>query len=152
MQPDSNLIERIKKSQPELSKAYQHDAHIIINNTFLASSMTIDELVKESDVSVATVNRFVHHCGYSGYPYFRLAMRELFNKLFEPAEKLSRVSHHLDTSMQTISDSLDNSIAQLIKTKAQLSEKYLEQAINPTISVLQVCLSALCMLLFWSAA
>ena len=83
----SFLIQKIKDSLPEYSTAFRQLGNFILENTFAASTMGIEEISQKAEVSVATVNRFARQCGYTGYPQFRADLRSLFDKIKKKKKK-----------------------------------------------------------------
>ena len=126
-----NLILLIKEALPSYSRAFRQLAEYILAQTFAVSSMNIEELAQEAQVSVATVNRSAHECGYEGYPQFKAALRELFDRIFEPIEKAKALQ---GSAQDVIAQSLDNATENLARTKAMLDQNTLNNAVNMIMS------------------
>lgn len=125
--PPENLVSQIKEALPTYTRAFKQLGSCILAHTFAVSSMNIEELAQAADVSVATVNRFVHDCGYEGYPQFRAALRSLFDHIFEPIEK-ARAPQEGDQDI--ISRSFGNTIENLQRTWAMLDQNALNHAVD----------------------
>lgn len=127
MKPMSmNLIKHITAALPTYSRAFKQLAEFILHKPFAVSSMSIEELATAADVSVATVNRFAHDCGCNGYPVFRAELRAVFEKVFEPSEKLrsgTLQNYEEDEVLQASLDGLFNNITQSKHWLAQQSIK-----------------------------
>lgn len=135
MEPvNTNLIKHITEALPTYSRAFTQLAEFILSKPFAVSSMSIEELAKAADVSVATVNRFAHECGFNGYPLFRAELRAVFEKVFEPAEKLrmgALQNHAEDEVVQASFDALASNIAQSKQWLAQKSvQPIIEHLLN----------------------
>lgn len=122
-----NLIVQIKEAMPSYTRAFKQLAAYILQQTFTVSSMNIEELAHAAQVSIATVNRFAHECGYEGYPQFKAALRELFDHIFEPIKKAKAPQKK---APNIISLSINNTIDNLERTKAMLNDSTLNKAIN----------------------
>lgn len=126
----TNLIKHITEAMPTYSRAFTQLAEFILSKPFAASSMSIEELATAADVSVATVNRFAHDCGFHGYPLFRAELRAVFEKVFEPAEKLRNGSLQHCEEDEVMLASLDSLTANLEQTKHWL----VQQSIKPIVA------------------
>ena len=132
MTPSScDLILQIREALPSYTRAFKQLGSYILAQTFAASSMSIEELAQEANVSVATVNRFAHECGFDGYAQFRAALRGLFDRIFEPVEKAQASQIE---SRDVISQSLDNAIESIQRTKEMLNEATLNHAVDLILS------------------
>ena len=132
----NHLIQRIKDAQPDYSRAFKRLAGFILEQTFAVSTMGIEELAQGAGVSVATVNRFAHECGYSGYPQFRADLRSLFDKIFEPVEKIRSDSLRHVKENEIILRSLETSAQNIQKTLNILQESStsVEEAVDYILS------------------
>ena len=131
-----NLIQRIKKAQTTYSRAFKQLAKLILDQTFVASTMSIEELAQAAGVSVATVNRFAHECGYVGYPQFRTELRGLFDKIFEPVEKVRSDTLRQSKEEDIIQNSLAVSAQNIQKAQhiLQQSRISVEKAVTSILS------------------
>ncbi|MBP6115412.1 MAG: MurR/RpiR family transcriptional regulator [Neisseriaceae bacterium] len=126
----TNLIKQITEAMPTYSRAFKQLAEFILSKTFAASTMSIDELAKAADVSVATVNRFAHECGYHGYPLFRTELRAVFEKVFEPAEKLrSGVLKNVEED-EVMLASLDGLALNITQTRHWLAQQSIKNVVE----------------------
>ena len=129
--PSENLFSHIRGALPTYSRAFKQLASYILAQAFAASSMSIEELAQAAGVSVATVNRFAHACGYDGYPQFKAALRNLFDRIFEPIEKARTPQKN---GQDVISQSFSNAIQNLQHTQATLDENALYRAADMILS------------------
>ena len=73
-QATSSIKDRIARAMPDLTPSHRTMADYVLAHSFRAATMTIDELAEAASVSTATVNRFAHKLGFSGFPAFRAAI------------------------------------------------------------------------------
>lgn len=129
--PPENLFSQIKEALPAYPRAFKQLGGYILAQGFAASSMSIEELAQAAQVSVATVNRFAHECGFEGYVQFKAALRSIFDHIFEPIEK-ARTPRGGEKNIAL--QSLDNSITNLQCTQKMLDCAALDHAIKLILS------------------
>ena len=77
-----DVIERISKMRPQMSKGQKRIADFIVTNYDSAAYMTACALGEAVMVSESTVVRFAMALGYEGYPELQKSLQELIrNKL-----------------------------------------------------------------------
>lgn len=128
--PQTNLLKHISDSLPSYSRAFKQLASLVLSKTFAVSSMSIEEFANEAQVSVATVNRFAHECGFNGYPLFRMALRSIFEKIFEPEEKLRSGLLQQFEEAEVVNASFSSLLVNLENSQKNLSPQVLKKAID----------------------
>ncbi len=131
---NSSLIQNIKNALPEFSTAFRQLANFILENTFAASSMGIEEISQKAEVSVATVNRFARQCGYAGYPQFRADLRSLFDKIFEPVEKIRSDNLRQADEQEIIQLSLEATARNIQEAQNTLPQNAITEALELILS------------------
>ncbi len=120
MQPEvQDLIDRINKQKPKMSKGQKAISEYIINNYEKAAFMTAAKLGQTVNVSESTVSRYAVQLGYDGYPELQKAFQGLIKS------KL--------TTLQRMELSADQSGSEILKNvmKADISNiKYTLENIN----------------------
>ncbi|WP_434779565.1 MurR/RpiR family transcriptional regulator [Neisseria sp. Ec49-e6-T10] len=134
----NNLIKHITDSLPGYSRAFKQLAEFILNKTFAVSTMSIEELAIASDVSVATVNRFAHECGFDGYPLFRAELRSVFEKIFEPAEKIRSGMLRKFGDEEVLESSFNSLLNNIQNSKKLVNPQSLKDAIDLILSAKNV--------------
>ncbi len=72
----SNLMARIARSMPDMSKGQRAIASFILGNYDRAAYMTAARIGEEANVSESTVVRFAMELGFEGYPHFQKVLQE----------------------------------------------------------------------------
>lgn len=126
-----HLITHINDSMESYSRAFKQLASYILSETFAASSMSIEELASASNVSIATVNRFAKECSFAGYPQFKMALRQLYNQVFDPIEKATLACNNPNHEVRT---SLNNVIENLQVTDSMLNDHVLDKVVDLILS------------------
>ncbi len=73
----SDLLKKIEKRYPDLSKGHKSIARYILDHYEKAAYMTAAKLGSITGVSESTVVRFAGEIGFEGYPEFERALQEL---------------------------------------------------------------------------
>ena len=72
--PTRDVLVRMRSALPQLQPAEHRVAEVVLKDPAAAAQLSITELASRADTSVATVARFSHSVGFSGYPQLRLAL------------------------------------------------------------------------------
>ncbi|MEW9123108.1 MAG: MurR/RpiR family transcriptional regulator [Thermotaleaceae bacterium] len=83
-----DLIKRIQKTYPKLSKGQKLIAEYITNNYDKAAFMTASKLGNKVGVSESTVVRFANTLGYDGYPKLQRELQELIKTKLTTVQRL----------------------------------------------------------------
>ncbi len=97
-----DLIDKINKSRPKMSKGQRAISDYIISNYDKAAFMTAAKLGKTVGVSESTVSRYAMQLGYEGYPELQQAFQRLIKN------KLTTLQRMELSSQQSSSDILKN--------------------------------------------
>ena len=127
---DLPLTERIVRAMPELTPAQQRMAAFVLDNTFRAATMRIDEFADAVGVSLATVNRFARALGFDGYPQCRAAMVRGYEATLAPIESLRTSKAQASASADVMAASLAQAIENLDWTRRALDAGTCERAIE----------------------
>lgn len=129
-----DVLVQIKNKLSMFTKSELNLAHYTLKNSFKVSSMGIEQLAIEANVSVATINRFSKKCGYSGYSDFKKSLQANFAKVFEPVKKAQNIKKLSSQSKDLIAKSFKNSINNLEKTLEQISLETLDHLVDKLLS------------------
>ncbi|MGL6173298.1 MAG: MurR/RpiR family transcriptional regulator [Cellulosilyticaceae bacterium] len=94
----NDLIHRIKKSMPKLSKGQKLIANYILEHYEKAVFLTAAKLGTIVGVSESTVVRFANELGYDGYPKFQEALEELVKSKLTAMQRLEVTTDRIDTN------------------------------------------------------
>lgn len=93
----NDLIHRIRKSMPKLSKGQKLIANYILEHYEKAVFLTAAKLGTIVGVSESTVVRFANELGYDGYPKFQEALEELVKSKLTAMQRLEVTTGRIDT-------------------------------------------------------
>ena len=117
----------LRSSYNGLTKSEQKLADFILKNPSDVMHMTMSELADATSSADATVFRFCHKLGFSGFQGMKQA---LAGDLFSPAESLSQEVNADDTPRDITRKVFQDMIDALQETQKMLDYKALEQAID----------------------
>lgn len=129
-----DALTQVKANLDLFTKSELNLANYTLKNPFKVSSMSIQQLAEEANVSIATINRFAKRCGFSGYSTFKKNLQKKYAKVFEPIQKAQnakKLPHDLD---KLIDYSFQNSIHNLEQTLKQLSFEVLNHLVNELLN------------------
>ncbi len=139
MSSTDNILLRIESLMPNMQRAEQKIAAFILAHADEAKYMSVNEVSLLSQVSEASVIRFVKKLGFKGFSHFKLSLatlqaqdrREPKNE--QPGDSAGALSRY-------IRDSLINSIQD---TYSMLGRKSLESAANAIIGAKRIFCAAI---------
>ncbi|MGL4362680.1 MAG: MurR/RpiR family transcriptional regulator [Cellulosilyticaceae bacterium] len=94
---NNDLMQRIKKSMPKLSKGQKLIGNYILEHYEKAVYLTAAKLGTIVGVSESTVVRFANEIGYDGYPKFQEALEELVKSKLTALQRLEVTTDRIDT-------------------------------------------------------
>ena len=119
MTQSENLLARINRQYPKLSKGQKHLANYIIEHYDKAVFLTAAKLGQEVGVSESTTVRFATQLGYDGFPQFHRALEELVRNGLNSIQRMEftygRVpqSEILDTVLQSDVEKIKMTLEQM---------------------------------------
>lgn len=128
----NDLIHRIKKNMPKLSKGQKLIANYIINHYEKAVFLTAAKLGTIVGVSESTVVRFANELGYDGYPRFQDALEELVKSKLTAMQRLEVTTDRIDTG-HILKSVLQMDEEKIHNTREQIDEEAFNQAIDKII-------------------
>ena len=135
---DLPLTERIVRAMPDLTPAQQRMAAFVLENTFRAATMRIDEFADAVGVSLATVNRFARALGFDGYPQCRAAMVRGFEATLAPIESLRTSKAQASASADVMAASLAQAAENLEWTRRTLDAGTCERAVDAILQARRI--------------
>ena len=125
---NENLLLKIEASLENLRPSEQKVANYVLDNYNEVKFQTVSELASHSNVSEASVMRFIKSLGFKGFQYFKLDLASSTQKRNSPAEvkKITR-----DDSISEIFNKIkNNSFNSINDTETLLKEEEIEKAIK----------------------
>lgn len=129
---NNDLIQRIKKSMPKLSKGQKLIANYILEHYEKAVFLTAARLGTIVGVSESTVVRFANELGYDGYPKFQEALEELVKSKLTAMQRIEVTTGRIDTE-HVLKSVLQTDLEKIAYTVEQIDEEVFEQAIDKII-------------------
>lgn len=125
----NDLIHRIRKNMPKLSKGQKLIANYIINHYEKAVYLTAAKLGSIVGVSESTVVRFANELGYDGYPKFQNALEELVKSKLTAMQRLEVTTDRMDTG-HVLKSVLQMDEEKIRSTREQIDEGTFNEAIE----------------------
>lgn len=129
-----DVLTQVKVNLDLFTKSELNLANYTLKNPFKVSSMGIQQLAEEANVSIATINRFAKRCGFSGYSTFKKSLQKKYAKVFEPIQKAQNAKNLPNDLDKLIGYSFQNSIHNLEETLKQLSFEVLNHLVNELLT------------------
>lgn len=127
---NSRIAEDIARIYPELSQALRVFGDFVLRAPIQAGTLSINETVKVTGVSVATANRFARKLGFSGYAEFRAELTRAMIPAQAPVNRLRRKLSEGSDTTTVMQASLAEDIANLQGTVVNLDPERCEAAVE----------------------
>lgn len=128
----SDLIHRIRKNMPKLSKGQKLIANYILEHYEKAVFLTAAKLGAIVGVSESTVVRFANELGYDGYPKFQDALEELVKSKLTAMQRLEVTTDRIDTN-HVLKSVLQMDEEKIRYTREQIDEEAFNKAVDKII-------------------
>ena len=128
----NDLIHRIRKSMPKLSKGQKLIANYILEHYEKAVFLTAAKLGSIVGVSESTVVRFANELGYDGYPKFQDALEELVKSKLTAMQRLEVTTDRINTS-EVLKSVLQMDEDKIRYTREQIDNDAFNHAIDKII-------------------
>lgn len=128
----NDLIHRIRKSMPKLSKGQRLIANYILEHYEKAVFLTAAKLGAIVGVSESTVVRFANELGYDGYPKFQDALEELVKSKLTAMQRLEVTTDRMDVN-HVLKTVLQMDEEKLKYTREQIDEEPFNEAVERII-------------------
>ncbi len=138
---NSDVISRIHKAYPRLSKQHKIIADYITGNLEKASYMTINLLAEHTSTSVATVLRLTTLLGYEGYPEFRRALKNSSKSALTTLQRIDMPGFE-NYSIESIREVLRHDMQNIKDTVEDLDIEQFDMVIESLMSAKTVYLMA----------
>ena len=132
------IKEMIAKAVSDMTPTHRQMANYVLNQSFRAATMTIDELAEATNVSVATVNRFARKLGFAGFQAFRAELVRGYESALAPVEKLRKELTRNSTCAEIMAASLQENQANLESIRTSLPADRCEQIVRAILGAKRV--------------
>lgn len=129
----NNLINRIRKSMPKLSKGQKLIANYILEHYEKALYLTAARLGTIVGVSESTVVRFANELGYDGYPKLQEALEELVKSKLTAMQRIEVTTERIDHN-NVLKSVLQTDAEQIRYTIEHADEALFQEAVSKIIS------------------
>lgn len=125
----NDLIHRIRKNMPKLSKGQKLIANYILEHYEKAVFLTAARLGAIVGVSESTVVRFANELGYDGYPKFQDALEELVKSKLTAMQRLEVTTDRINTN-EVLKSVLQMDEDKIRYTREQIDNEAFNQAVE----------------------
>lgn len=134
----SVVAERIEAVYPELSAALRTFADFVLRAPMQVASLSINDTVGISGVSVASANRFARKLGFPGYAEFRTELLRGMAPTQEPVDRLRRKLSEASTTLEVVQASLMEDMDNLQGSIGNLDAERVELAVEMMVSARRI--------------
>lgn len=131
---ESEFLETLMTKMSKLSRCQKKISNYVMNNYDKAAFMTAAKLSKAVGVSEATVVRFAVEIGFSGYPAFQKALREIIQNKLTTVERLRVANDQIGDGEDVLSKVLNLDIDKIKKTLNVVSGEDFKRAVDYIVS------------------
>lgn len=135
---NTSVETRIADALPNLTPAHRKMADYVLEHSFRAATMSIEEFAEATSVSTATANRFAHSLGFGGYPEFRASLVRGFESVLAPVEKMRVELTRKASSAEVMNAALADNLANLKAIQLALPPDTCEQIVTELLSAKRV--------------
>lgn len=132
---ETDLLDKIQKKMPDLSKGQRRIAEFIIEHYDKAVYLTATKLGEIVGVSESTIVRFATEMGYEGYPGFQKALEELVKNNLTASQRIQVSSNRISKGSKDILDTiLQNDISRIQDTLNYIDRDSFEDAVESILN------------------
>lgn len=135
MEQKPNMMTQIKENYSSFSKSHRRLADYILKNMHEAAFISINELSKKTQISPATITRFVRKLNFQGYPDFQRGIYE-HQQEWAPFGALKSMIRNDELSEESALTPLQWTIQSNINLLEHLFTPQLEGAFNRSVAFL----------------
>lgn len=128
-QSGNDLISRISRALPKMSKGQKAIAGYILGNYEQAAYMTAARIGEEANVSESTVVRFAMELGFDGYPHFQMELQEELKVKLTSVQRM-KASIKLAAHEDILGAVLQADMEKLKKTYEKMDRGAFNQAVD----------------------
>ena len=124
-----NLISKIEREMPAMSKGQKAIASYILKNYENAAFMTAARIGEDAGVSESTVVRFAMELGFEGYPHFQKVLQEELKVRLTSVQRM-KASIKLNDNDDILGAVLHSDIEKLKRTNETIDRNAFNQAVE----------------------
>ena len=125
-----NIIDRISAEYRNLTKSQQKVAEYFLNNLNQAALLNSTKIAKCSQVSEATVTRFVTSLGFSGFPEFKQKVNEIVYEKFLTPGRLAKSVEAFGREISIVSEIAKGDIENIQRLTTEIPHQEFEKAVK----------------------
>lgn len=126
----AQVYQKIAEKMSSMSKAQEKIAKYILSHPNTIPFLTVEKLANLSEVSIATVTRFVTFLGYKGYPDFLKETQETIKEQVESIERI-RIRDELESDTnRKLYEVFEDDVNNIRYTMEELNIFELKKAVN----------------------
>ena len=125
-----NILDQISNNYQKLTPSQQKIANYLYNNINEALLLNSFQIARMTNVSEATVTRFVSNLGFSGFSEFKKEIARRALKDFSTTKRLAESAENLEGRDNIFSGILNGDIENIRTLTANISDRLFEEAVN----------------------
>lgn len=138
MEFSGSVKERITKSLETLSPKHKQIARFILDNHYLTSYASVNQLGEKIGTSTATIVRFAQALGYAGYSGLQDALRTDFPNYMTTAARMKRRMSAPNPPTSNPQQVFYTDIKNIERTASNLSEESLNSAVDAILGAKRI--------------
>ena len=123
-----NILDQISSYYPKLTPSQKKVASYLHNNINEAFLLNSFQIAKKANVSEATVTRFIHNLGFSGFSEFKKEIAQRVVKDFSTTKRLADSADSLEGPGSIFAEILNGDIENIRALRATISDQSFEEA------------------------
>lgn len=136
-QNPKDVITLIREKYSNLSKLHQNLAEFIMNNPQDSAFLSINALSQKTNISPATITRFVRAIGYSGYSDFQRLLFENNQAKQVPFQSLKTALRGLEVEKRDSEDPISSCVTENIRLLQELYQPQMQKSISRAADILR---------------
>ncbi len=138
----AEVYQKMAEKIPNMSKAQEKIAKYTLSHPNSTPFLTVEKLAKLSDVSIATVTRFVIFLGYKGYPEFLKDTQESMQQQVIKTERMKIKSKKNCGEEEDIYELFEEDLNNIKSTMEGLNLYELKKAVNLLLNAKRIYIVA----------
>ena len=129
-----NILDQISSHYPKLTPSQKKVASCLHNNINEAFLLNSFQIAKKANVSEATVTRFIHNLGFSGFSEFKKEIAQRVVKDFSTTKRLTDSAESMESPGSIFAEILNGDIENIRTVRATISDQLFEEAVKKLCS------------------
>ena len=129
-----NILDQISSHYPKLTPSQKKVASYLHNNINEAFLLNSFQIAKKANVSEATITRFIHNLGFSGFSEFKKEIAQRVVKDFSTSKRLAESAESLESPGSIFAEILNGDIENIRTVRTTISDQLFEEAVKKLCS------------------